>query len=99
MWYRFVRIRVCLPQPGPGDMTTLNREIETYNRLLPELLAQQGKFVLIKGDEQFGTFDSYNDALAAGYDKFKLEPFLVRQIAATEFVAYFTRDVDAVCRT
>ncbi|HEY0746606.1 MAG TPA: hypothetical protein VGD63_07900 [Steroidobacteraceae bacterium] len=74
-------------------MTELNREIETYNRLLPELLAQQGKFVLIKGSEQFGTFDSYQDALSAGYQRFQLEPFFVKQIAPAERVSYFTRDL------
>ena len=74
-------------------MTTLDKEIETYNRLLPDLLAQQGKYVLIKGDEQFGTFDSYQDALAAGYQKFQLEPFFVKQISPAERVSYFTRDL------
>lgn len=77
-------------------MSTLDREIATYNRLLPELLVQQGKFVLIKGDEQSGTFDSYQDALAAGYAKFKLEPFLVKQISPAERVSFFTRDLSFV---
>jgi len=79
-------------------MATLDKEIETYNRLLPELIAQQGKFVLIKGDEQAGTFDSYQDALAAGYAKFKLEPFLVKQISPAEQVSYFSRDPALVCQ-
>lgn len=78
-------------------MSNLNREIETYNRLLPELIAQQGKFVLIKGEEQAGTYDTYQDALAAGYTKFKLEPFMVKQISPAERVAFFTRDLTA-CR-
>jgi hypothetical protein len=74
-------------------MATLDQEIATYNRLLPELLAQQGKFVLIKGDAQFGFFDSYQDALNAGYQQFKLEPFFVKQISPAERVSYFTRDL------
>lgn len=44
-------------------------------------------------------FGSYEDALSAGYADAGLKPFLVKQIAATEFVAYFTRDVDGECRT
>lgn len=76
-------------------MTDLNRELAAYNRLLPELLAHQGKFVLIKGDEQAGTFDSYQDALKAGYKQYKLEPFLVKQITPAERIAYFTRDLVA----
>ena len=71
----------------------LETEIETYRRLLPELLAKQGKFVLIKGNEQAGTFDTYGDALKAGYEKFKLEPFLVKQISPAEQISYFTREL------
>jgi hypothetical protein len=74
-------------------MATLDREIAAYNRLLPELMAHQGKFVLIKGDEQAGIFDTYSDALTAGYQKFKLEHFLVKQISPAEQVSYFTRDI------
>lgn len=77
----------CMP------MTSLNREIETYNRLLPELLTHQGKYVVIKGDSQLGIYDTYQDALTAGYEKFKLEPFLVKQIAPAAQVSYFTRDL------
>ena len=41
----------------------LEKEIETYNRELPNLLAEQGKFVVIHGDKIIGTFVSYEDAL------------------------------------
>jgi hypothetical protein len=77
-------------------MAALENEIATYNRLLPELLPKQGKFVLIKGNDAAGTFDTYQDALSAGYAKFKLEPFLVKQIAPAERVAFFSRDLN-VC--
>jgi hypothetical protein len=81
-------------QSERAHVTDLSEEIGTYNRLLPKLLlAHQGKFVLIKGSDQAGTFDSYQDALAAGYAKFKLEPFLVKQIVPAERVSYFTRDL------
>jgi hypothetical protein len=73
-------------------MSKLDQEIATYQRHLPELLEQQGKFVLIKGNEVAGTFDSYQDALTAGYQRFKLGSFLVKQISLTERVT-FTRDL------
>jgi hypothetical protein len=76
-------------------MTNLESEIATYNRLLPGLLGQQGKFVLIKGAEQFGIFETYQDALSAGYQKFQLDPFFVKQISPAERVAFFTRDLTA----
>lgn len=74
-------------------MADLATELATYERELPSLLSDEGKFVLIKGDEIAGKFDSYQDALAAGYERFKLEPFLIKQIASTGQVAYFTRDL------
>lgn len=71
-------------------MRHLQQEIETYNRRLPELLAQQGKFVLIHGTEVAGTFDSYLEALTAGYQRYKLDhPFLVKQITLVEHVAVY----------
>ncbi|MBM0105861.1 hypothetical protein JM946_14065 [Steroidobacter sp. S1-65] len=72
-------------------MCDLEQEIATYNRRLPELLAQQGKFVLIKGDDLGGTFDSYQDALTAGYQRYKLNSFLVKRITAVERVVYLSR--------
>jgi hypothetical protein len=76
----------------------LDREIQTYNAKLSELLSSLGKFVLIKGDEVVGIYDTYADALQIGYDRFKLEPFLVKQIAPAEKVHYFTRELDLECR-
>jgi hypothetical protein len=77
----------------------LEKEIETYNRELPALLAEQGKFVLIHGDEKVATFVSYEDALKAGYEKYGLKPFLVKQIQAVEQVQYFSRDLAFSCPT
>jgi hypothetical protein len=76
-------------------MSDLDQEIATYNRHLPELLAQQGKFVLIKGTEMAGVFDSYEDALTAGYQCFKLHSFLVKQITPPERVTYLPLDLSA----
>lgn len=67
-------------------MSNLQEEIDTYIRHLPELLRHQGKFVLIKGAEIAGIFDSYQDALTAGYQRFKRARFLVKQIVAVERV-------------
>lgn len=76
----------------------LDRELETYQRLLhAELAAEDGRFALIAGDELLGVFDSYNDALTAGYQQRGLEPFLVKKVAVIETVAYFTRDLEPAC--
>jgi hypothetical protein len=72
-------------------MAALDKELATYHRELANLLADEGKFVLIKGDRVVEKFDSYEDALKIGYQNFKLEPFLVKQISRIEPVANFTR--------
>ena len=72
-------------------------EVATYNKKLPELLGEIGKFILIKGEEVIGTFDTYNDAVKAGYERFKLEPFFVKQIAPAEQIQFFSRDLSAAC--
>lgn len=76
-------------------MAALDKEIETFNRLLPGLLKQVGKFALIKDDKLIETFDTYPDAMKHGYSEFKLTPFLVKKIAPAESVSYFTRDFSA----
>ena len=66
-------------------MPELDCELATYQRELPRLLAEQGRFVLIKGDQVAGVFDIEDDALEAGYDWFGLDtPFFVKQIVANE---------------
>jgi hypothetical protein len=77
----------------------LQKEMETYRKLLPTLLGNQGKFALILGDDLVGTYESYADALQAGYNLAGLKAFLVKRISTIESVAYFTRDIDGVCRT
>jgi hypothetical protein len=78
--------------------STLQKEVETYNAKLPELVGSIGKFVLIKGEVIEGVFDTYADALKIGYERFKLEPFLVKQIAPAEQIQFFTRELDLECR-
>ncbi len=77
----------------------LEKEIETFNRELPGLLEQQGKFVVIHGSEVIGVFVSYEDALKVGYEKCGLKPFLVKEIQAVEQVQCFSRNLDFSCHT
>lgn len=75
-----------------GNMA-LEKELETYKRELPNLLANEGKFALIKGDKVIDFFTSYEDALKAGYKLAGLEPFMVKKIQAIEEVHFFTRNI------
>ncbi len=72
----------------------LEKELETYKNKLPELKANEGKFVLIKGDQIIDVFSTYEDAIKEGYSKFKLEPFLVKQIHAIVQVQFVSRFAD-----
>jgi hypothetical protein len=70
----------------------LSRELQTYAEHLPELASETGKFALVHDGDVAGVFDTYEDALKVGYGKFKLAPFLVKQIAPSEQILSFTRD-------
>jgi hypothetical protein len=64
----------------------LEREYETYQKKRQELLKDEGKFVLIHGDEVVGVWDTWEEALNAGYDKYGLPPFMVQKIEAVDTV-------------
>lgn len=72
----------------------LETELETYKQKLPELKENEGKFVLIHGDEVVDIFSTYDDAIKAGYQQFALQPFLVKQIHAIEQVQFISRFID-----
>jgi hypothetical protein len=73
----------------------LEKELAVFNQKLPEFKAEhQGKFVLIHGDRVVEFFSSYEDAIKVGYARFKLEPFLVKQIQALEQVQFVSRFAD-----
>ena len=71
----------------------LEKELETYKQKLPEMREHEGKFALVRGDEFVDVFTSYEDAIKAGYGKFGLESFLVKQIHATEQAQFISRIV------
>jgi hypothetical protein len=71
----------------------LETELATYRDKLAELKEHEGKFVLIHGDKVVDFFVAYEDAIKAGYQQFKLEPFLVKQVNAVERVLHVTRHI------
>ena len=78
--------------PGDTNMANLETELKTFREKLPELLAEHdGKFALVIGDKIEATFDTYSDALQAGYAKAGVGPFLVKKITSVEEVINFSR--------
>ena len=78
----------------------LERELVTFRKELPGLLATEGnrsKFVLIRGETVAGVWSTVDEALAAGYDRFELAPFLVKEIIEHEKPRYFSRNITS-CR-
>jgi hypothetical protein len=72
----------------------LEKELETYKANLEKLKAQEGRYVLIHGTDIIDTFSSYDDALKAGYAKFGLDPFLVKQFQGVEHAHFISRFVE-----
>ncbi len=76
----------------------LAQEAAVYRRNLKDWAEHESEYVLIKGEEVCGFHSSYEDALKAGYERFGLEPFFVKQVSAVEQAHHITRFVEP-CRT
>ena len=71
----------------------LEKELETYHQKLPELLGDEGKWVVIHQNEVAGIFETYVDALRQGYEQFGMPPFLVKQINTIEPIHSINRGI------
>jgi len=72
----------------------LEQETQTYEQHKPELMSKaEGKFVLIKGQEVCGVFETMMDAVSQGYERFGNVPFLVKQILEVETPQNFTSNL------
>ena len=59
----------------------LSAELALFTTRLPEFLEKaEGKFVLIKGEEIVGFFDSDKAAYKVGVERFGITPFLIKQV-------------------
>lgn len=76
------------------------KELETFRRELPRLLADpanQGKYVLIKGDKVLGIYPTLREAVDAGYERVGIStPFLANPIVEHEKPVLITHN--SVCR-
>jgi hypothetical protein len=83
------------PDSKRNATMALDQEVSVYNAHLIDLLLNKGKYVLIAGAEIGGVVESYERALEARYEKYGLEPFLIKQISRAEPIYYFSRDLRA----
>ncbi|MEI6354121.1 MAG: hypothetical protein WCO47_05290 [Methylococcus sp.] len=67
-------------------------ELKRYQALQEELLSNhENKFVIIHGEDPYDVFETFEDALKIGYEKYTTDPFLVRQVLRIPQVLNFTR--------
>ncbi len=80
------------PERVPAHLQTLAEEICTYFREGPRLLdeGQEGKVALIKGSELFSVWDTFEDAMQAGVDRFGIVKFMAQPI--------ISRDLDELAK-
>ena len=72
-------------------MRKLEEEIAFYEEQRAKLVDEHGgEFVLIKGRNLCGFFNTEIDAIKAGYEKFGAEPFLVRVCTEVRTPVLFT---------
>ena len=67
----------------------LAQEMETYYTHKAALLAEaEGKFVLIKGEQIIGIYETNEEAYAEGVQRFRMTDFLARKIHEGEHMIY-----------
>jgi hypothetical protein len=73
-----------LPEARPGE--PLAEEWNTYRREVARWLADglEGRHVLIKGAVVIGIYDTCEEAMAAGYERYLLQSFFVHPIRTEE---------------
>jgi hypothetical protein len=79
-----------------GMAVALEKELDAFQRQLPALLADpanKGRFALVSGETVEGLYPTFDEALGAGYDKFGLNPFLVKEVTDHEEPRYFSRNL------
>jgi hypothetical protein len=82
--------------PFDKKLLALQREIITYRRELPRLLAegQEGRFVLIKGDQILSVWDTFEDAYKAGTERFGFGPFLAQPVDSRDLNRVFPKEFE-----
>jgi hypothetical protein len=69
----------------------LQEELEFFERQRLELLERApGKYVLIKGSEVIGIFDTEIEAARTGYRQIGNKPFLIKHIVEADVPLIFT---------
>jgi hypothetical protein len=72
----------------------LEKELETYRRELPRLLAEsEDRYVLIHEDKVVDTFVFDDDAIREGWRRFGLVPIFVKRIQSVDKPVFYARNL------
>ena len=77
-------------------MTVTTRDSTAFQRELPRLLAEPancGRFALLHNEQVIELFDTFEEGVQAGYDRFGLLPFLVLEVNDHPEPLYFSRNI------
>lgn len=75
----------------PAAAPILQQELDFFERQRVELFERApGRYVLVKGSELIGIFDTELEAIRAGYQKIGNEAFLVKQILEADVPITFS---------
>jgi hypothetical protein len=77
----------------------LAQDLAAFEDRKASLQSQVGKFAVFFKGELLGVFDTNQEAYTKGYEKAKIEPFLVRQISPVPNIQHFTRAIRFQCLT
>ena len=74
----------------------LKEETRTYESLVAQWAEHEGQFVLIHGSDVIGFYRSSEEALTAGYERFGVAAFLVKEVRQQQQVQFVSRLVAPV---
>ena len=64
---------------------SLEENLKFFEEKLPELLeTDEGRFAVGRVGDKFTCWDTYGDAIQYGYERYGLNPFLVKQVERFE---------------
>jgi len=76
-----------------GSSSELEANMEAFQEQLPKLLlTDEGRYAVGRVGDDFSCWDTYGDALQAGYDKYSPKSFVVCQVIRVVEPLIFTRD-------
>lgn len=76
---------------------TLEQELRTFEDHKAELISKaRGRFVLIKGEDICDIFETREDAIRHGYERFGNTPFLAKEILEIEIPQNYTSNLIGV---